>query len=104
MTARPWSSRLFPIPTWQHINLSSANSINIGRLLPQSVYYFYAWAQACEKAWKIRPIFVIPSGNFGDMMGGMIAWKMGLPVRHMVIAVNENDEFPTFLKTGLYKR
>jgi threonine synthase len=51
-----------------------------------------------------KPVFVVPSGNFGDMMGGMIAWKMGLPVGKMVIAVNENDEFPGFLKNGRYHK
>ncbi len=85
------------------LNLSSANSINIGRLLPQSVYYFYAWAQLRD-AMDDKPVFVIPSGNFGDMMGGMIAWRMGLPIEQMVIAVNENDEFPEFLNTGKYHK
>ena len=85
------------------LNLSSANSINIGRLLPQSVYYFYAWSQLRE-AMDDKPIFVVPSGNFGDMMGGMIAWNMGLPAEKMMIAVNENDEFPNFLSTGNYQK
>lgn len=93
----------FSDPDLTKLNLSSANSINIGRLLPQSVYYFYAWAELGNNL-EDEPIFVIPSGNFGDMMGGMIARNMGLPVRHMVIAVNENDEFPTFLKTGRYSK
>ncbi len=86
-----------------HLNLSSANSINIGRLLPQAVYYFYAWSQL-GKGLQDQPVFVVPSGNFGDMMGGMIAWRMGLPVKKMVIAVNENDEFPNFLNTGVYQK
>ncbi len=85
------------------LNLSSANSINIGRLLPQAVYYFYAWSQL-RKDLEDQPVFVIPSGNFGDMMGGMIAWRMGLPVKKMVIAVNENDAFPVFLQTGQYNK
>jgi threonine synthase len=93
----------FSDPDLAALNLSSANSINIGRLLPQSVYYFYAWAQL-RKNVDDNPIFIVPSGNFGDMMGGMIARSMGLPVRHMVIAVNENDEFLTFLKTGRYNK
>lgn len=94
--------RAFADPDLESLNLSSANSINIGRLLPQAVYYFYAWAQL-RKDPKEQAIFVVPSGNFGDMMGGMIAWRMGLPIRQMVIAVNENDEFPVFLSTGTYK-
>jgi threonine synthase len=93
----------FADPDLAHLNLSSANSINIGRLLPQAVYYFYAWTKL-QKSMDDKAIFVIPSGNFGDMMGGMIAWRMGLPVRQMVIAVNENDEFPVFLETGEYRK
>jgi len=93
----------FSDPELTQMNLSSANSINIGRLLPQSVYYFYAWSQL-RRDISDKPIFVVPSGNFGDMMGGMIAWKMGLPIEKMLIAVNENDEFPVFLNTGTYKK
>jgi threonine synthase len=93
----------FADPDLESLNLSSANSINIGRLLPQAVYYFYAWAKLRQSI-DDKPVFVIPSGNFGDMMGGMIAWNMGLPVERMVIAVNENDEFPEFLRTGNYNK
>ncbi len=83
------------------LSLSSANSINIGRLIPQTVYYFYAYARLCRNGEKI--IFSVPSGNFGDMMGGLIAMKMGLPVKKFVIATNENDEFPKYVETGEYK-
>ena len=93
----------FSDPELEKLHLSSANSINIGRLLPQSVYYFYAWSQLRRKITD-KPVFVVPSGNFGDMMGGMIAWRMGLPIEKMVVAVNENDEFPVFLETGKYKK
>ncbi|MBE0662924.1 MAG: threonine synthase [Bacteroidales bacterium] len=93
----------FADPDLSGLNLSSANSINIGRLLPQSVYYFYAWAKL-RNSNDDKPVFVIPSGNFGDMMGGMIARHMGLLVKQMVIAVNENDEFPSFLETGKYNK
>ncbi|TVR38974.1 MAG: threonine synthase [Bacteroidia bacterium] len=93
----------FADPDLDMLNLSSANSINIGRLLPQAVYYFYAWARLREQTDE-KAVFVVPSGNFGDMMGGMIARRMGLPVKRMVIAVNENDEFPTFLHTGKYEK
>jgi len=93
----------FADPDLSRLNLSSANSINIGRLLPQAVYYFYAWAQLSTSI-KDEPVFVVPSGNFGDMMGGMIAWKMGLPVRRMLVTVNENYEFPEFLRTGKYTK
>jgi threonine synthase len=85
------------------LSLSSANSINIGRLIPQIVYYFYAWSRLhLTKNEKI--IFSVPSGNFGDMMGGVFAMKMGLPVSKFIIATNENDEFPEYLATGLYKK
>jgi len=86
-----------------HFNLSSANSINFGRLLPQTLYYYWSYSRVIEdKAEKV--IFSVPSGNFGNLMGGIIAYKMGLPVRKFIAAVNENDEFPNFLKTGTYKK
>ncbi|HXK49442.1 MAG TPA: threonine synthase [Clostridiales bacterium] len=84
-----------------HLNLSSANSINIGRLIPQTVYYFYSYAKL-KKAKGEKVIFSVPSGNFGDMMGGVIAMKMGLPVKRFVISTNANDEYPKFLKTEDY--
>jgi threonine synthase len=86
----------------ESFNLSSANSINIGRLIPQTVYYFWAWAQLAKNDEKIT--FSVPSGNFGDMMGGVLAMKMGLPVERFIIAVNENDEFPRYLETGVYEK
>ncbi len=92
----------FADPDLGHLNLSSANSINIGRLIPQSVYYFYAYSMLATKGEKIT--FSVPSGNFGDMMGGILAMKMGLPVDRFIIAVNENDEFPKYLKTGVYHK
>jgi len=92
----------FADPDLAHLNLSSANSINIGRLIPQSVYYFYAYSMLAAKGEKIT--FSVPSGNFGDMMGGVLAMKMGLPVEKFIISVNENDEFPKYLKTGIYQK
>jgi len=83
------------------LNLSSANSINIGRLLPQAVYYFYAYSRTATEGNTI--VFSVPSGNFGDLMGGLIAMKMGLPVHKFIVATNENDEFPNFMKTGVYE-
>ncbi len=82
--------------------LSSANSINIGRLLPQSVYYAYAWAQITQGHGEISA--VIPCGNFGNIMGAWIARTCGVGLRHLVAAVNENDEFPRFLETGHYQK
>jgi len=83
------------------LNLTSANSINIGRLLPQIVYYFYAFAQVIKQDQQV--VFSIPSGNFGNSLGCELARQMGLPVEKLVIGVNENDEFPKFLETGEYE-
>lgn len=85
-------------------NLSSANSINIGRLIPQIVYYFYSFAKLRKGNDNDEIIFSVPSGNFGDMMGGVFGMKMGLPVKKFVIATNDNDEFPKFLETGKYDK
>jgi len=84
-----------------YLNLSSANSINIGRLLPQSFYYFYAWSQLATSV-NDQVIYSVPSGNFGNMMGGLLARKMGLPVKRFIIATNENDEVPEYWRTGKY--
>ncbi len=84
------------------IPLTSANSINIGRLLPQSVYYFYTWSKLANRI-DDKAIFSVPSGNFGNLMGGIIAREMGLPVRKFIISTNANNEVPEFLKTGIYK-
>lgn len=92
----------FADPDLADLNLSSANSINIGRLVPQAVYYVYAYAKLHSGAPGDPVVFSVPSGNFGDMMGGLLAYRMGLPVKRFIIAVNENDEFPRFLHTGRY--
>ena len=89
----------FMDPSLSGLNLSSANSINIGRLLPQSVYYFYAWAQLSGKTGS-QAVFSVPSGNFGNLAGGLIAKRMGLPVKSFVISTNENNEVPCFLRPG----
>lgn len=94
--------RAFADPDLRHIPLSSANSINIGRLLPQSVYYFYAASRLAKLGEPI--VFSIPSGNFGDMMGAVVAREMGLPVKKIIASVNENDAFPKFLATGAYQK
>ncbi|MBY9006241.1 MAG: threonine synthase [Candidatus Lokiarchaeota archaeon] len=86
-----------------NLNLSSANSINFGRLLPQTLYYFWSYSQIVEKK-NEEIVFSVPSGNFGNLMGGLIAKRMGLPVRKFISAVNENDEFPNFLETGQYNK
>jgi len=83
-------------------NLTSANSINFGRILPQIIYYVYAYAQLAEQG--EQAIFSVPSGNFGDALGCEYARRMGLPVAKLIMPTNENDEFPVFLATGKYKK
>lgn len=83
------------------IQLSSANSINIARLIPQSFYYFEAYKQLPDK--KKPFVFVVPSGNFGNLTAGLIAKKMGLPVKEFIAATNVNDVVPEFLHTGIFK-
>jgi len=88
-------------PALAGLGLSSANSINIGRILPQSVYYVYAWLRVARDG---GPFTVsVPSGNFGNSFGGEIARRMGLPVARLILAVNANDEFPRFLGSGGYR-
>jgi threonine synthase len=94
--------RAFADPALKHIPLSSANSINIGRLLPQSVYYFYA-ASRVARSGELA-VFSVPSGNFGDMMGAVVAREMGLAVKKIIVPVNENDAFPRFMATGHYEK
>lgn len=89
----------------QNINLSSANSINIGRLIPQIVYYFYAYADLVNNK-KIsggeKISFCVPTGNFGDILAGYYAKEMGLPIDKLVIASNENNVLTDFFETGTY--
>ena len=92
----------FVDPSLSGIPLSSANSINIGRLLPQSVYYFYGWSRLAHNIDE-KAVYSVPSGNFGNLMGGLIARQMGLPIEKFILSTNENDEVPEFLKTGIYK-
>ena len=82
--------------------LTSANSINIARLIPQTFYYFNAYAQLLKMDIN-KVVFSVPSGNFGNIGAGLLAWKMGLPVHHFIAATNVNDTVPEFLKTGNYK-
>ncbi len=80
---------------------TSANSISVGRLLPQSVYPFFAYSRVAE--YDEPMIASVPSGNFGDMMGTVLAREMGLPIERIICGVNENDEFPQFLDTDVYR-
>ncbi len=81
-------------------NLSSANSINIGRLIPQIVYYFYAYFRIARKKEKIN--VVVPTGNFGDILAGYIAKEMGLPIEKLICASNQNNVLEDFIRTGVY--
>ena len=82
------------------VRLTSANSINVGRLLPQIFYYVHAWAQLPK---GLPPIFSVPSGNFGNLTGGLIAKRLGLPTRGFVAATNVNDTVPEYLCTGVVR-
>lgn len=83
------------------MNLSSANSINVARFLPQSFYFFDAYEQLEDKK---KPVaFSIPSGNFGNLTAGLFAQQMGLPVEKFIAGTNVNDVVPEFLKTGVYR-
>ncbi|MCG7857876.1 threonine synthase [Flavihumibacter sediminis] len=84
----------------EKIFLTSANSINVARWLPQQFYYFFALQQ-----WKQKeaPVFSVPSGNFGNICAGIMAWKTGLPVKHFIAACNSNDVVSDYLHTGIYQ-
>lgn len=86
----------------QKFRLTSANSINISRLIPQTFYYFNAYAQLKRKGFK-EVVFSVPSGNFGNIGAGLLAYKMGLPVKQFIAATNANDTVPRFLETGVYE-
>jgi threonine synthase len=79
--------------------LTSANSINIARLIPQSFYYFYAWSRLKDRS---NVVFSVPSGNFGNLTAGLIAKRMGLPIRHFIASTNRNDIVPEYLDTGTF--
>jgi len=84
------------------LRLTSANSINISRLIPQTFYYFNAYAQL-KRQGKTEVVFSVPSGNFGNIAAGLLAYKMGLPVKKFIAATNVNDTVPRFLETGIYE-
>jgi len=84
------------------LRLTSANSINIARLIPQTFYYFWAYAQLKSQGIN-EVVFTVPSGNFGNIGAGLLAYKMGLPVKHFVAGTNVNDTVPRFLVSGAYE-
>lgn len=85
----------------ERLRLSSANSINIARLIPQSWYYFRAWQQLPAGHGPV--VFCVPSGNFGNLTGGLLAQRLGLPVAHFIAATNANDVVPLYLHSGQYE-
>lgn len=99
------SSALKDLCDEHHVFLSSANSINIGRLIPQIVYYFYSYMTLVNKD-EIRlgesVHFTIPSGNFGNCLAGVLAKKMGLPIQKFIVASNKNNILTDFFRTGKY--
>ena len=84
----------------QKMQLTSANSINVARWLPQLFYFLFAYKQSKPQGKEI--VFSVPSGNFGNICAGMVAQKLGMPVKHFVAATNVNDTIPEFMKTGKY--
>lgn len=83
----------------QKLFLTSANSINLARLIPQSFYYFYAWSRLPKKE---HVVFSVPSGNFGNLTAGLIAEKMGLPIDHFIASTNRNDIVPNYLASSQF--
>jgi len=84
------------------LNLTSANSINVARFLPQSFYYFHAYAQLMKQTSAEKVVFSVPSGNLGNLTAGLFAKRMGLPVHRFIAANNRNDVFREYLQTGKY--
>lgn len=82
------------------MKLTSANSINVARWLPQLFYFLFAYKQAKSKGKKI--IFSVPSGNFGNICAGLVAQRLGMPVKHFIAATNVNDTVPEFMRTQRY--
>jgi len=80
--------------------LTSANSINVARWLPQQFYYFFAYQQWKDK--NNAPVMCVPSGNFGNICAGILAYVSGLPVKHFIAACNANDVVPKYLENGVY--
>lgn len=85
----------------RQIALSSANSINLARLIPQTFYYVRAYQQVMQRGKKV--VFCVPSGNFGNLCAGLIALKMGLPAAHFIAANNANNTFTQYLQTALFE-
>ena len=85
-----------------HMRLTSANSINVARFLPQAFYYFYAYAQMKRQGKADELVICVPSGNFGNLCAGLFAHRMGLPIKRFIAANNRNDIFYQYLQSGEY--
>lgn len=85
----------------EKMQLSSANSINVARFLPQAIYYFYAYAQLKDKSKPV--VFSVPSGNYGNLTAGLIARRSGLPISKFIASANINKVVPEYLKTGIFE-
>lgn len=86
----------------EHLQLTSANSINVARFLPQAFYYFYAYAQLKRAGKGDNAVICVPSGNFGNITAGLFGKRMGLPVERFIASNNRNDIFFQYLQTGVY--
>ncbi len=86
----------------KHMKLTSANSINVARFLPQAFYYFYAYAQMKKQGKADQLVVCVPSGNFGNITAALFGCEMGLPIKRFIAANNANDIFYNYLKTGKY--
>lgn len=86
----------------EHLQLTSANSINVARFLPQAFYYFYAYAQLKRAGKADNVVVCVPSGNFGNITAGLFGKRMGLPLKRFIAANNRNDIFYQYLQTSIY--
>jgi len=93
---------IYDRPFAQRHNITSADTINIGRVLPQAFYYLYAFIKV-KKILKGELVFSVPSGNFGNFISGLYAWKFGMPVNGFIAAMNANDSFGNFIKGGIFE-
>jgi threonine synthase len=89
-------------PLNERLGLTSANSINLGRLIPQAFYYVYGWTRLKPEDRGDGAVFCVPSGNFGNLTAGVMAWQWGLPVKRFIAATNINKVVPEYLESGVY--
>ncbi|MBF0183621.1 MAG: threonine synthase [Magnetococcales bacterium] len=90
------------LPFRQQYQLGAINSINWARILAQAAYYFFAWGKVAAGNPEYRVTFAVPTGNFGDIFAGYLAYRMGLPIERLILATNRNDILTRFFQTGCY--